>query len=222
MMSGIKIDSLEKWYGPVTALDDIDLTISEGSVHVVAGPNGSGKTTLLGILGGLVTPSSGEVTVPDGPVGYGFQQPNVYPSLSVRENVAVFAALVDADPDWVGTLTSRLRLDAVLDREARSLSDGYRKKLDLVLAALRRPPLLLLDEPLADLDELTSRRLVDLVELLARSGRTVLVSTHELDAFADILDGLTILYDGQVLLDRRDSAVTDPAALYEETLRTVE
>lgn len=221
-MSEVRLDGLSKRYGRVTALDGIDLSIPDGTIHAIAGPNGSGKTTLLGILGGLVTPSAGEVRVPEGPVGYGFQQPNVYPALSVRENVDVFAALVGADPEWARTLTSRLRLDAVLDREARALSDGYRKKLDLALAALREPPLLLLDEPLADLDELTRRRLVDLVEKLGGSNRTVIVSTHELDAFAEVLDGLTILYDGEIVIDKRDSAVADPAALYEETLRAVE
>lgn len=221
-MSEVRLDGLSKRYGRVTALDGIDLSIPDGTIHAIAGPNGSGKTTLLGILGGLVTPSAGEVRVPEGPVGYGFQQPNVYPALSVRENIDVFTALVGADPEWARTLTSRLRLDAVLDREARALSDGYRKKLDLALAALREPPLLLLDEPLADLDELTRRRLVDLVEKLGGSNRTVIVSTHELDAFAEVLDGLTILYDGEIVIDKRDSAVADPAALYEETLRAVE
>lgn len=221
MMTGLTVEGLVKRYGSVTALGGVDLHVPEGSVHAIAGPNGSGKTTLLGILGGLITPTAGRVTRPDGHVGYGFQEPNVYPDLSVRENVEVFTAMVDGDPDWACTLTNRLRLDNVLDRQARALSDGYRKKLDLVLAGLRKPPLLLLDEPLADLDELTSRRLVELVETLAQRERIVVVSTHELAAFEDVIDGLTVIYDGQVLIDRRDAAVTDPTSLYDEALREV-
>lgn len=221
-MSEIRTDGLVKRYGPVTAVDDVDFAVSTGSLHAVAGPNGSGKTTFLGILGGLITPTAGDVCRPDEFVGYGFQVPNVYPDLSVKENVDVFTAMVDGDSDWARRLTSRLRLESVLDREVRALSDGYRKKLDLVLAALREPPLLLLDEPLADLDELTSRRLVDLAESLARDDAIVIVSTHELEAFAGVLDGLTVLYDGEVVMDERGAAVTDPNSLYEAALRQVE
>lgn len=219
-MSGVNLEGVVKRYGAVTALDGISLEVPDGTVHAIAGPNGSGKTTLLGILGGLVRPTAGRIEVPDGPVGYGFQRPNVYPALSVQENLAVFAALVDADPGWRANLAERLRLEPVLDREVGALSDGYRKKLDLALACLRRPPLLLLDEPLADLDDLTSRRLVDLLGSLAEPGRTVVVSTHDLETFAPVVDGLTVLYDGRVI-DRFTGPGLEPVRLYEETIREV-
>lgn len=217
MMGGIHTENLVKRYGTVTALEGITIDVPDGTVHAVAGPNGSGKTTLFGILAGLVTPTAGEVVVPESPVGYGFQRPNVYPTLSVRENLAVFGTLVDADPGWRDSLTEALRLEPVLDREACALSDGYRKKLDLALGTLRRPGLLLLDEPLADLDDLTSRRLVELVDSLAESGRTVLVSTHDLETFASVLDGMTVLYDGRVL-DTVEGAGFDPVRVYDSAL----
>lgn len=217
MMAGIETEKLVKRYGTVTALDGITINVPDGTIHAVAGPNGSGKTTLLGILAGLVSPTTGEVVVPEGAVGYGFQRPNVYPDLSVRENLAVFGALVDADPDWRDSLAEALRLDPVIDREAGALSDGYRKKLDLALAMLRRPGLLLLDEPLADLDDLTSRRLVDLVESLAEPGRTILVSTHDLETFASVLDGITVLYDGRVI-ETAQGAEVEPVRAYESAL----
>jgi ABC-2 type transport system ATP-binding protein len=217
-MQGIEAEGVIKQYGSVTALDGVDLDVPAGTVHALAGPNGSGKTTLLGILAGLVTPTEGTVDVPEGPVGFGFQQPNLYPALSVQENLDVFTALVDATLDWQGELANRLRLEPVLHREVRALSDGYRKKLDLALAALRKPPVLLLDEPLADLDDVTRRRLVALVEDLAEPERVIVISTHELTAFAGVLDGLTILYDGRVLSEHANSAVREPAATYKSAL----
>lgn len=220
-MSGIEVESVVKRYGSVTALDGIDVTIPGGTVHAVAGPNGSGKTTLIGILAGLVPPSEGDVRMPGGDVGYGFQRPNVYPALSVQENLDVFTALTDANPEWQAELTARLRLEQVLDREVRALSDGYRKKLDLALAALRKPSVLLLDEPLADLDDVTSTRLVELVADLAGPGRVIVLSTHELAAFAGVLDGMTILYDGRVLSHHADTAMQTPATTYKDALSEV-
>lgn len=212
--AGVAVSGLRVSYGDVVALDGLDLTIPGGTVHAVAGPNGSGKTTLLGVLAGLVRRDAGTVRTPPGPVGYGFQRPNVYPTLSVRENLAVFGALVDAPPERRQALAERLRLTPALDRPVAALSDGYRKKLDLACAVLRDPPLVLLDEPLADLDDLTRRRLVGLVEELAGGDRVVLVSTHHLTAFAGVLDGLTVLYDGDAVADRRGDALADPAAVY--------
>lgn len=217
-MTGIVADGLVKRYGTVTALEGVDLEVPAGTVHALAGPNGSGKTTFLGILAGLVTPTEGTVRVPEGPVGYGFQQPNIYPALSVQENLEVFTALTDANPDWQAELASRLRLEPVLEREVRALSDGYRKKLDLALATLRKPTALLLDEPLADLDDVTRSRLVELVDDLAGPERVIMISTHELAAFAGVLDGLTILYDGRVRSEHDGTAVQTPAATYKQAL----
>lgn len=217
-MSEIEVENLVKRYSHVTALDGIDVTIPGGTVHGLAGPNGSGKTTFIRILAGLVPPSEGDVHMPGGSVGYGFQRPNVYPALSVQENLDVFTALTDANTEWQAELAERLRLEQVLEREVRALSDGYRKKLDLALAALRKPAVLLLDEPLADLDDLTRSRLVELVDELASPERVIVISTHELAAFAGVLDGLTILYDGSVVSDHQGTAVQTPAATYKSAL----
>ncbi|MFB6111445.1 MAG: ATP-binding cassette domain-containing protein [Halobacteriaceae archaeon] len=212
--TGLVVEDLRKRYEGVTALAGVSLEVPDGAVHALAGPNGSGKTTLLAALAGLVTPTSGTIRRPPGAVGVGFQEPNVYPSLSVRENLAVFGAMVDAEPSWRASLAERLRLRPVMDREVGALSDGYRKKLDLALATLRKPPLLLFDEPLADLDDLTSRRLVELVEELATSGRVIVVSTHDVDAFATPLDGLTVLYDGRVISAATGDALERPGETY--------
>jgi len=208
---------LTKTYGDATALDEVSVSWGEG-LHCLAGPNGSGKTTLLRVLAELTRPDGGSVSTPES-VGVAFQTPNVYPDLTVAENLDVFGALAGAnDGDWRATLVDQLRLDPVVGRTASELSGGFRKKLDLALALLKRPDALLLDEPLADLDPATRRRLVD-TAVRYSDDHAVVASTHHLDAFADDYATLTVVVDGRVAgtWDRAD-APASPAAVYERTL----
>jgi len=212
-MTPIVLEAVTKRYDGVQALDAVDLTIQGGGVHALAGANGSGKTTVLRLIAGLTAPTTGTVTRPPTPIGYAFQEPNVYPALSVAENLGVFGDLTDARPAWTDRLLEVLRLDRVADRPAVALSEGYRKKLDLALAFAGEPPVVLLDEPLADVDDLTAANFVDLVDAYATTDRLVVLATHNLTSFAGTVDELTVLHDGSVV----DSytAPDDPAAIYD-------
>lgn len=204
-MTPITFTGVSKQYGPVTALDDIDLTIEPGTCHALTGANGSGKTTVLRLIAGLTTPTTGTIDRPPGRVGYAFQQPNIYPSLSVRENIDVFGTLSAADPDWIDDLLTTFRLDRVTHRPATALSDGYQKKLDLALAFLARPPTVLLDEPLADIDDQTAANLVEFLDSYTTGERVVVLATHNATRFADVLDETTHLHDGSIDSDRLDA-----------------
>lgn len=195
----IRVDDLTRHYGDVTALRDVDLTVRDRGVHALVGTNGSGKTTLLRAILGLVAPSGGRIER-DGSVSAAFQRPSFYETLTVAENLEAFGALVGADADRVWAVAGRLGLDPVRDRVAGDLSGGYARKLDLALALAREPDHLLLDEPLGDLDDATARELIDVVASYA-DGHAVLVSTHDLPAFAPHVDHLTVLRDGRVALD---------------------
>jgi len=200
------LDSVRKEYGDVVAVADASLRI-DGGFHCLIGPNGSGKTTLVRLLLGLTRPTDGRVGVPDGAVGCGFQEPNFYPGLTVRENVAVFADLVGAsDAEWRETLVDELRLRPAMDRRAANLSGGFARKLDLALGLLKRPEYLLLDEPLGALDDVSKARLLEFLAEYAES-HAVLVSTHHVAEFEPYLDRVTVVHDGEVLLD------ADPANL---------
>ncbi|MFB6205776.1 MAG: ATP-binding cassette domain-containing protein [Haloglomus sp.] len=200
-VDSIRVSDLRKRYGRVMALDGVDVTVDPGTFHCFVGPNGSGKTTLLRTLLGLVEPSAGEVSVPDVRLGTAFQRPSHYDQLTVADNLAVFGALADADEDWAATVLDRLGLDVVRDRIAGELSGGYSRKLDLALALQKEPAYLLLDEPLGDLDDVTKLHLVEFLGEYRDAGHGVVVSTHNLAQFAEQVDHLTIVYDGQVLLD---------------------
>lgn len=200
--SRIQLTDVTKTYGDTTALNEVSLTIPPGEFHCLVGPNGSGKTTLFNILLGLTRPTTGDVTVPAEEVNCGFQQPRHYPSLTVAENLRVFADLTGCpSTDWRETVISGLGLDRVRDRRAGDLSGGYAKALDLALALVNRPRFLLLDEPLADLDDATKIELLSFLDTYCTDNRTVFVSTHNVEVFADVVTRLTILDRGDIVFD---------------------
>ena len=204
----LTIDNVRKEYGNVVAVDDVSLTVSEGNFHCLIGPNGSGKTTMFRMLLGLTNPTAGSISIPDSPVGCGFQEPNFYPSLTVRENIDVFASLVGGVTDeWRDTLLEELRLRRALDRTAADLSGGFARKLDLTLSLLRKPTYLFLDEPLGALDDVSKERLLAFLNGYTEDGNAILVSTHHIDDFEQYVDHVSIMHDGDLVLDRDRAAV---------------
>jgi ABC-2 type transport system ATP-binding protein len=214
-------EGVSKRYGDVTALTGVDLSVTPGTVHCLAGPNGSGKSTLLGILSGLVRPDGGRVERPS--VGVGFQRPRVYEALTVAENLSVFADLADVPEGRRAAVVERLGLEPVQDRVARALSDGYARKLDVALALLGEPAALLLDEPLGTLDEHTARQLRAVVADYPGETRAVVVASHDIDRFHGVIDRLTVLDGGSVLLDEPvENLASTPGEAYTAALRAAD
>lgn len=216
----IRVTDLTRHYGTVTAVRGVDFEIREG-FHALVGPNGSGKTTLLRCILGLTHPSGGQVEV-EGTVGAAFQRPSFYETLTARENLDTFGALVDADDEWVRSVVDRLGLEPALDRIAGDLSGGFARKLDVALALVERPDHLLLDEPLGDLDDVTREGFVRFLAEYAGT-RGVLVSTHNLAAFEKHVDHLTVMHRGRVLVDApRSELPSDLVELYRHRVATAE
>jgi ABC-2 type transport system ATP-binding protein len=199
----IELDGVTREYGSVLAVDDISLRIGGGQYHCLLGPNGSGKSTLMRLILGLTQPTEGEITVPDIVVGCGFQTPNFYPSLTVRQNISVFAGLVGAtDWEWNRTVVEELRLSRALDRTAGDLSGGFGRKLDLALAFIKQPEIMLLDEPLGALDDVSTARLLEFLSWYVEQGNTIFVSTHRITEFEGALDRVTVMHQGEIAFDR--------------------
>jgi ABC-2 type transport system ATP-binding protein len=204
----LSLRGVEKTYDGIVALDGVDLDVHGGEFHCLVGPNGSGKSTLLRIVLGLIRPTAGEVDLPEGGVGCGFQEGNFYRGLTVAENLDVFAALMGADDAaWREEVVRTLRLNRVENRVAGDLSGGYGKKLDLALAMLDRPDVLFLDEPFGDLDDVSKERLLEFLADYSTAGNAVVVSTHHLVDFEPLVDRLTILHDGDVVVDAPSSTI---------------
>jgi len=212
----------------VHALSSVDLDIYRGELVVLLGPSGSGKSTLLNILGGLDTPSRGTAYWRDHDlsrageaaltryrrdhVGFVFQFYNLIPSLTVRENVTLVTEIArnpmrpEEALDWVG-LTARL------DHFPSQLSGGEQQRVAIARAIVKRPELLLCDEPTGALDHETGRLVLDaIVRVNAELGTTTVVITHNV-VIGRMADRVLHLMDGRIVKAERNTAKATPAEL---------
>lgn len=202
--------NLGKVYGRNWALRDCTLTIPAGRVAALVGPNGSGKTTFLHLVVGLLQPTDGRVEVFGGSaahdaqaltrVAFLAQEKPLYRSFRVREMLRFGR---DLNPRWDDDL-ARQRLEELeipLDRKVGGLSGGQQTQVALTLALAKRPSLLVLDEPLADLDPLARHDVTrHLMAAVAETGMTVLLSSHVVPDLKDTCDWLVVLNRGRVQL----------------------
>jgi ABC-2 type transport system ATP-binding protein len=208
MKAVIEASGLGKRYGRRWALADCTLAVPAGRVTGLVGPNGAGKTTLLQLAAGLLTPTSGTITVLGestggtpaqlARVGFVAQDAPVYPGLSVAGHLRMGAWL---NPTWDGELAGRRigQLGLDLRQRAGSLSGGQRAQLALTLAAAKRPELLLLDEPVASLDPLARREFLQgLMETVAEHGASVVLSSHLIADIERVCDYLIVLTGSRV------------------------
>lgn len=220
----LAVTDVRKAYDSVEALRGVSLEVETGGVHCLAGPNGSGKSTLFALMLGLSPPTEGTVTRPPRErLGAGFQEPAFYDSLTVAENIDVFGALSGTAGDaWVEQVVDVFELERVLHRRAGDLSGGFSKQLDLALSMLKRPAYLLLDEPLADLDDLNARSLLAFLAEYAEAGNAVLISSHRIEEIGHVVERLTVMYDGRIEHDEAyDDGQVSIEDIYRETIDRV-
>jgi ABC-2 type transport system ATP-binding protein len=219
----VEIRGLVKRYGDLVAVDGVDLTVASGDVFGYLGPNGAGKTTSLRMLLGLIRPTAGTVRLfgrdpqagvaaLEGVAGF-VEAPRFYPYLTGRKNLELLAAL-DGDG-------ARGRIDEVLDvvelcdragDKVGGYSHGMRQRLGLASALLRRPRLLLLDEPTTGLDPAGMRDMRELVRRLAREGITILLSSHLLYEVEELCNRVAIVRRGRVVYEGSLQALKASAA----------
>ena len=204
----IEFRGVTKRFGAAAVLRGVNLTIERGRVVGLVGPNGAGKTTLIKLLLGLVHPTGGEIRVNGAAVrgddayragiGYMPQIARFPENLTAAELFHMMRALRGADARRDEDLVDRLGLVDHLDAPLRVLSGGTRQKVNAALALEFRPDILVLDEPTAGLDPLSSATLKD--EILARNeaGATVLVASHIMGELEDLCDDVAFLLDGVV------------------------
>lgn len=186
------------------ALDGVDLVLARGQAVGLLGPNGSGKSTLVKLLVGLIEPQRGRVRRHGAPVVAVVPQDHAfYPELSCRENLGLFAGLLDlaaGEADRrVDAAIADTRLAEFADRRARHCSGGVRRRLNLAIALLQRPDVLLLDEPTVGVDPPTRAFLLERVRALARAGTAVLYATHYMEEVSAVCSHILLLDHGHVL-----------------------
>ncbi|WP_374943083.1 ABC transporter ATP-binding protein [Sphingomonas sp.] len=212
-MSSVAVEGLAKSFGAATALHPTDLAIEDGEFVVIVGPSGCGKSTLLRLIAGLETPSAGRVLIGGRdvtalePAARGiamvFQSYALYPHLSVAENIAFPLRMAKVDKEViaakVAAVAELLELGALLDRRPRALSGGQRQRVSIGRAIVRDPAVLLLDEPLSNLDAgLRVRMRHEFARLHQRLGATMIYVTHDQIEAMTLANRIVVMAHGRV------------------------
>jgi ABC-2 type transport system ATP-binding protein len=210
----IEVRGLVKRYGRLTAVGGIDLRADPGEVLALLGPNGAGKSTTIKMITGLIRPSAGSVVVngfdavhapveAKAALGYVPDRPYLYPKLTGRELLR-FLGRLRAVPDaerraeaWL----ERFDLLEVQNERIEAYSHGMRQKLTFCAALLHDPQVLVVDEPMVGLDPRAARDVRRLMRERAEAGRTVLLTTHQIDVAEETADRVTLLHRGRVAAD---------------------
>jgi ABC-2 type transport system ATP-binding protein len=210
----LTVEGLHKRYRDVVALDGFDLRVGAGEIVGLVGHNGAGKTTFVEIVAGLTRPDAGRAVVGGFDVatqpnraraliGLAPQELSLYPSLTVRENMRLFAGLAGIGcrrlRSAVTETAEALGLTAELDRPVGLLSGGQRRRTQAATALLHQPRLLLLDEPTSGADPGTRRALLRLVRAYADAGTAVCYTTHYLPELAELGATIAVIARGRVI-----------------------
>jgi len=222
-MSIVSAINLRKTFKKTVALDDISLSVCGGQITGLVGPDGAGKTTLMRLFAGLMIKDSGTLEIfgyslaKDTPkvqedIGYMPQKFGLYEDLSVLENMKLYARLHlldnDATQKRIKELLKFTSLEKFQSFLASNLSGGMKQKLGLACTLLKKPKLLLLDEPGVGVDPISRRELWDMVRVLLEDDICVIWSTSYLDE-ASLFDHVILLNEGKILFDGKPKALTD-------------
>jgi ABC-2 type transport system ATP-binding protein len=213
--ASVRVRDLARRYGTVEALRGISFDAAAGEIFGLLGPNGAGKTTALECVLGLRRPDSGSISIagtdvlarPDDAkriTGALIQAATLQDRITPRRALELFSSFYGS-PVGAGRLLGQFGLEAAAGAPFGSLSGGQRQRLFLALAFVNNPSLLVLDEPTAGLDPLARRELHAMISGMRESGRTVLLSTHDLAEAQGLCDRVAILDQGRIVAEARPS-----------------
>ena len=229
-MAAITIEGVSKRFGAAMALEQLDLTVADGEFVALLGPSGCGKTTLLRIIAGLETRSSGRVLIGDRDVSdlppaqrglaMVFQNYAVFPHLTVFENVAFGLRMQKRDEATINRQVKRaadlLQIGPYLDRYPAKLSGGQRQRVAVARALAVEPAVLLMDEPLSNLDALLRLEMrAELKSVLKEAGTTTLYVTHDQTEAMGLADRIAVMHKGVIeQIDEPTRIYSKPSSLF--------
>lgn len=197
----LKIDNICKTYGNKTILDQVSVIIPQGVVFGILGPNGSGKTTLLGVILNIIKPNSGSYHwAADNAKGYVpckigalLETPNFYPYLTAHQNLKIIALIKQYSGADIDSVLNQLGLGANKDTPFSDYSLGMKQRLAIAACLLGDPEIIILDEPTNGLDPEGIADVRNLIRLLHRKGKTIIISSHLLDEIEKVCTHVAVL-----------------------------
>lgn len=248
----LEISGVNKTFGGLKALSDINLKIREGSTHAIIGPNGAGKSTLLNTCIAKLVPDSGSIIfagrdLTDGITPHGinqigvsrvFQTPEIFPELSLLHNVMI-PAFAKRDGFFKFNLFKWLRNEKQLQDEAMhyldnlslsdsaevhagSLSRGDKRRLELAMCLIQHPKLLLLDEPTAGMSRHDTNRTIDLLKEIKEGGMTKIIIEHDMHVVFSLADRISVLAQGTIIAEDEPEAIKGHPRVREAYLGSAE
>lgn len=225
-------EQVSKWYGQVIGLNDLTVSIPPG-ISGLLGPNGAGKSTLLKLVTGQLRPNQGRLQVLGEPIwgnsaayrriGYCPDHDAFYERMTGRDWLTALLGLAgfegEAAADAAGRALETVGLTAAADRRIGGYSKGMRQRVKLAQAIAHEPELLVLDEPLAGLDPIGRRRVIDVIRTWGRTGRSVVVSSHVLHEIELMTSNILLLHNGRILAEGNLHQIRDLIDEHPHTVR---
>ena len=221
----LRVESVEKRFGGLTALDKVSLKVEKGKIYGLIGPNGSGKSTLLNLVSGVLRPSAGkiyfqEVDMTGRPphaitrmgMGRTFQIPRIFPELTVEENIL---AVSSSSKDRLKEIFDLVDLNQVREKKAETLGFGQKKNLELARVIALDAELLFLDEPMAGLDKTMIGAISRQIRTLNKQmGKTLVIIEHHLEELMQLTDHVFVLDHGQKIEEGTPETIRGSKAVH--------
>jgi len=224
MDSIVKCKKIFKKYGKKVVLKNVDFVAVSGKVTGLLGPNGAGKTTLFKSILGLVVPNSGQVYL-DGEkithlpihrralkgMAYLPQEPSVFRNATVKDNLYMIADLLQIKDkeEKIKVISKEFGIEPLLHQLSDSLSGGEKRRLEIARTLLIDPKVILLDEPFVGIDPITVKDIQNIIAKLAKNGISVIITDHNVDELAEVVDDLYVMHKGNVIAHGHPSEVLE-------------
>jgi ABC-2 type transport system ATP-binding protein len=213
-MNILEVSHLKKYYATQKAVDDISFTLEQGSIFGLLGPNGAGKTTLIRMITGIFFPDEGNITFNgrkfdplNDAVGIGYmpEERGLYKKMKIGEQAVYLAQLkgltradaIERAKEWF----VKFNMQSWWNKKVEDLSKGMGQKLQFVITVMHRPKLIILDEPFSGLDPVNTNLIKDEIYNLAKSGASIIFSTHRMEQVEEICDHIILMNKGSKILD---------------------
>jgi ABC-2 type transport system ATP-binding protein len=213
-MNILEVRNLKKYFATQKAVDDISLSIQQGTIFGLLGPNGAGKTTLIRMITGIFYPDAGEIILKGKQfdaendaryIGYMPEERGLYKKMKIGEQALYLAQLkgmrknhaMEKIKEWF----KRLEMENWWDKKVEDLSKGMGQKLQFVITVLHEPDLIILDEPFSGLDPVNANLIKDEIFRLAQNGTTIIFSTHRMEQVEEICNQIVLVNKGSKILD---------------------